>query len=400
MRYFAEYCALLNTPPWRTGSWRDDEAVERRESLLLCSFLVWLAKDRVKARARDRDKPLPKSCYNIVLAVRRAHADRGYTMVPAKQIGRTLKHLTTKYAEEHGYDALLPVRKEPFPPSRVPEFRRISTASVVCGRALDWAAPFFIMIWAVICLASSAGFRKAELTVRSGAAFTVRSISRANLVWRFTNGDGTFRDVANPSAARLRALRAGDYALVRPPPSKTDQWGTVFGNQFVFLPFDQSDPANAAAALRDYELAFPLGGRPRSSVPLFSMDPASLDEPLRASTMDAVMAALFRLIMGASRAACFSFHSFRIGVACALLAAGYSHAAIQAHCRWKTDASIQIYARQNAEMFGARVLAASGQGVSSVVVANFLRHDLGLDGDATVAIIDGVAGLNAGADDA
>jgi len=304
-----------------------------------------------------------------------------------------------EYAEEHGYDALLPVRKEPFPPSRVPEFRRISTPSVVCGRALDWAAPFFIMIWAVICLASSAGFRKAELTVRSGASFAARSISRANLVWRFANGDGTFRDVANPSAARLRALRAGDYALVRPPPSKTDQWGTVFGNQFVFLPFDASDPANAAAALRDYELAFPLGGRPRSSVPLFSMDPASLDEPLRASTMDAVMTALFRLIMGASRAACFSFHSFRIGVACALLAAGYSHAAIQAHCRWKTDASIQIYARQNAEMFGERVLTASSQEVSSVVVANFLR-DLDLDGDATVTVIDGIADLNAGAADA
>ena len=65
-----------------------------------------------------------------------------------------------------------------------------------------------------------------------------------------------------------------------------------------------------------------------------------------------------------------------------------------------STASIQIYARQNAEMFGARVLAASGQGVSSVVVANFLRQDLDLDGDATVAIIDGVAGLNAGADDA
>ena len=52
---------------------------------------------------------------------------------------------------------------------------------------------------------------------------------------------------------------------------------------------DASDPANAAAALRDYELAFPLGGRSRDSVPLFSMDPATLEVPLRASVMDAVL---------------------------------------------------------------------------------------------------------------
>ena len=83
-------------------------------------------------------------------------------------------------------------------------------------------------------------------------------------------------------------------------------------------------------------------------------------------------------------------------MACALLAAGYSHADIQAHCRWKTDASIQIYARQNAEMFGARVLAASRRTVSSTVVANFLRQGVDIDGDATVVALDGIAGLNLG----
>lgn len=202
------------------------------------------------------------------------------------------------------------------------------------------------------------------------------------------------------SSSRAKRKAFVSATVPRPPPSKTDQWGTIFGNQFVFLPFDEADPANAAAALRDYELAFPLGGRARDSVPLFSMDPAALDEPLRASMMDVVMKTLFFLIMGTARAACFSFHSFRIGLACALLAAGYSYAETQAHCRWQTDASIQIYARQNADMFGTRVLAAANQTVSSVVVANFLRQEVELDGDATVAIIDGIAGLNVGGADA
>ena len=44
---------------------------------------------------------------------------------------------------------------------------------------------------------------------------------------------------------------------------------------------------------------------------------------------------------------CYSFHSFRIGFACALLAAGCPYDMIQALARWRSVESVKIYARIN-----------------------------------------------------
>ena len=145
-------------------------------------------------------------------------------MIPCAQIGRTLKHLTAAYSRVHGPEALLPRRKEPFEPRRNAEFRSLPHGTPLGSRRLDWNAPFFVMIWAVLTLAGCAGFRKAEVTVPSGTTFSNLHLSRAHLLWRI--GGVTME---TPTAAQLRGLVKGDYALIRPPPSKTDPFGTIFG---------------------------------------------------------------------------------------------------------------------------------------------------------------------------
>jgi hypothetical protein len=383
MRRFQQYCATLATPYWRTDVWKVNDAVFQREVLLLCGFLIWLT-TVLPGKAKDSPNALPKSCMNVVYAVRRAHADRGITMVPCAAVGQTLKHLTDEYAREHGPESLLPKRKQPFEPRRVAEFRtRVSAGANVAGRPLDWTTPFFVMLWAVITLASNAGFRKAEVAVPAGSEFSNMRLSRAHLVWRLVNPASPkgFDVLPDPPAERLRALRPGDYAMIQPPPSKTDPWGTTWGNEFIYLPFVPGDAVNAAAALAALELTFPVAVALRRSVPLFAVCPRTF-EALRGPVLDGVMKSLFRLVSSSDEeAATYSFHSFRIGIATALLAAGYDYPAIKAHCRWSSDASVKLYGRQTPEAFAERLARARVQTVTPLVVAQYIEQRIIIDGD-------------------
>ena len=108
--------------------------------------------------------------------------------------------------------------------------------------------------------------------------------------------------------------------------------------------------------------------------------------------VDTVLQHFFHLVLPTGCASRYSFHSFRIGLACAMLAAGESSEVIQAHCRWRTDQSIRIYARPNADQFARRISIACTQRASSVVVANRL-NDVPLDADANVALAARLANL-------
>ena len=75
--------------------------------------------------------------------------------------------------------------------------------------------------------------------------------------------------VTHPKPAALRAMRPGrDYARVQPPRSKPDQWGEIHCPHAVTLTF-LDEPGNAAAALRDIEIARCEMELERERVPLF-----------------------------------------------------------------------------------------------------------------------------------
>ena len=74
--------------------------------------------------------------------------------------------------------------------------------------------------------------------------------------------------------------------------------------------------------------------------------------------------------VGAANAKHYSWHSARIYLACALLAAGATHAQIQALCRWQTEDSLRIYARLNVAKYQQLLDAAGGADVHSVSTAS------------------------------
>ena len=89
-----------------------------------------------------------------------------------------------------------------------------------------------------------------------------------------------------------------------------------------------------------------------------------------------------------------SFHSFRVGFACALLAAGESYAMIQAAARWRSAHSITIYARLNPTDHADLVDKALAHSASSTSTRN-LPRGLVIDANGIVATFQGAGRVRA-----
>jgi hypothetical protein len=87
---------------------------------------------------------------------------------------------------------------------------------------------------------------------------------------------------------------------------------------------------------------------------------------MRHRHLEVVLLTLLLSFMSASDANKYSWHSFRIGLACALLAAGASDAVIMALCRWRSVASLRIYARINPDDYTRFIDDASALNLSSI----------------------------------
>jgi hypothetical protein len=80
--------------------------------------------------------------------------------------------------------------------------------------------------------------------------------------------------------------------------------------------------------------------------------------------------------VGTDNARRFSAHSGRIERACRLLAAGASRHQIQALCRWRGEAALDIYARINASDYEAWTRRADAATIDSIEVTNLPTIDM------------------------
>jgi hypothetical protein len=178
--------------------------------------------------------------------------------------------------------------------------------------------------------------RKAETTSPT-KAFRKKDLPRSNLTWMI-NGV----PVSDPTRAQLLSLvPRRDYAVIKPPPSKADQWGMVWGLRLIHLVLDLTQELNAAAALRNLELNFPVTGEERRKVPLFIDDDLA---PLTGSYMDRMIKAMLAYLGEHP----YSWHSYRAALACSMLEAGATTPQILAMCRWQSDESLHTYATMSA----------------------------------------------------
>ena len=87
-----------------------------------------------------------------------------------------------------------------------------------------------------------------------------------------------------------------------------------------------------------------VGAEARATTPLFSPGGG---KPFSGHALDSTLQAMLRSFLPPAQAALYTWHSARIYLACALLAAGASSVQIQALCRWVSEQLLHIYARLN-----------------------------------------------------
>ena len=140
---------------------------------------------------------------------------------------------------------------------------------------------------------------------------------------------------------------------MRPAVSKADQTAEHFGNQPIYLPVVKDDENNAALALAELERLHVVNGAARRTAPLFVADAAGT--PLNCDDIDCMFNALAFATLPAAVARRRSFHSCRVFAASCHKTHDESDNTIQVLRRWRTAASLKIYARTNPRDYAARV---------------------------------------------
>ena len=344
---------------------------------------------RINSRGR-RYPPKPPSALQVLRGIRRVHTKRlGIETVPLTLAVRVVEGLLREYAHRHGPEALIPARKEPFSTAIIKrllhliataEGARVGHRVVRCG-TLPWRSLATLIHFMAQC-----GFRKAEVALAAGDEFGLMHLSLASVVWRIAAAspdgpDGKHTFIACPTPEQFALLAPGDYAAVRPPPSKADQLGIHWAADPIYLPYDAHEPINAARELAALEQLRGVAADARRHSPLFT---DGTGKAFTHGALDALLHGLLRLWMSAEEAARYSWHSFRSFLACALLAAGKDAATIQCLLRWKTAEALSLYARINPSTYGGHIADAMGADVESVRATWSHRVPV-YDADARVA---------------
>ena len=183
------------------------------------------------------------------------------------------------------------------------------------------------------------GHRLGEITLHPSGEINFLTRSCVSI----TKANG--RKVANPTSEDWRQLAAGDVVLLAPCASKSDQFGEQHCPFPSVLPHDGSN-TSAAAAIRDIELERPCALAARATTPMFSDDDG---QPFTYAVLHRELRQLLTALFGEQVASCLTWHSIRIGLACALHAADCPDSVIQLICRWSCPESLHVYRQMGVE---------------------------------------------------
>jgi hypothetical protein len=175
----------------------------------------------------------------------------------------------------------------------------------------------------------------------------------------------------NPTEDELRRAKPGDRVLLAPCASKPDQFGEAHCIFPSVLTHDGSD-SSAFAAIRDIDLERPCHGDSRKNTPLFAREDG---RPYHYSQLNKMLHDVIAALFGEAVARTISWHSFRIGLACALRAANCPDEKIQILVRWLSPESIRAYADIGLSEHDHWLALAENARVDSVRVANLPQLD-------------------------
>jgi hypothetical protein len=348
-------CRRLGTSEWRTDVASNlglNVEGHQEEVYLMCAALLTMY---AEMRPRRRSDPAadPRSALKKLQAVRRIHRRRLITMVPLSHVTPVLRGMLRAFIREHGVASLIPERKLPLTNSIIagmlatPEGSQRGTQPPVSRASYYWTAMF-----ACFECAAETGGRAFEFIGPKGSnGFTFDSLT-------FKIGGVLLKE---PTDEQCASMGAGDGILYAHRVAKNDVFGAWFAATPSWLPWRPVGAGRSACrALVRLWRACTLRGEQRAKAPLFGPEPGAFFTAHQVREAFDLCLAEGARVPEAERGN-YSFHSFRIFLACALLSSGCPRWMIKRLCRWRGDASLEIYARlSDAEWaeWGGRVLGA------------------------------------------
>ena len=355
---WSDYCKAMGTDPFRPAiDPMNDRLSFLREVVLLVNALLHFMKTR-RPRSRADKMIKPQSAMNILLGANRVMRSNFASFIPLSTLKLPLKGLMKRFVQRFGPSSLIPKRREPFTNGMI-----CSLASLPIGMDLGrfgrlTAGSRQRACWrAAVALATSTGFRKAEMFRSNETTFF---ITWDNFSWIIA---GVL--IKSPSDEELQALKEGDYLAVSPPPSKADQTNMVWGAHPLYLPFHEQ-ARNAAAALRDLALDVSVGARGAAKPVFVGGD----NQPVTADIMAEAMCKAMAYLVGPQRAKLYTWHSARVSLATHLLKCKVAPATIQAILRWQTDESLRAYARLSMDDYARHLDRAANATIAAVQSSN------------------------------
>lgn len=321
---------VLETPAIRTVAMTAHDP--ERETEILGLFVLWIY-PQIVPRDRSHRWASPRSAFAKALAIIRVHGRWGVILPGAKAVRAKLNGLLRSFVVSYGPHALVPNRKEPWLRSMTVSVSELPERQLPNGTFWSPRSHIGVTVVALMCFLLETGFRLGEIVQHPSGE--VMYLTRSCLVWYF---DGV--PTACPTRAQLLAIRIGTRVDVRPSRSKSDQWGELHCPYTMTLVCGSDSALDTVRQLAGVELMQPAGEGQRETAPLFA---TVTGVPFTHGFLDRLLLGLLLVILGA-RARLYSWHSFRVGLACALRAVGCPPDVTQLICRWMSPASLRVYA--------------------------------------------------------
>ena len=304
--------------------------------------------------------PKVESAFQSYLHVVRVMGCRSIPPLPQKELRRMVKGMNNLIIAELGVEVVLPNRKQPIPNELhlnlldgIPSGTKLGPFTYVPGNhfARSWRRLLGVL--------DKSGFRKAEWAAASSGALS--SLTYRQIAYCFSGSD---LPVRRPTLSMLRAGCTDVWLYLYPVPSKCDPDGSKFCTKaipFRLTPSDDTVLLFIQEEIRMHEQG--LSDAQRDAEPLFSSEPGVA---FFRSAIDAALRDALLCFVSADRASTYSFHSWRIRLACKLRAAGCDNPTIQALVRWNTDRAIALYARYEREDYWSILQRAGRHDATSV----------------------------------
>jgi hypothetical protein len=351
-RFWVAATMLLGTEAIRSNvsaTLGQDAVGYRRETTLVeMVFMLWVI---------TNPQYKPSSMLQRLHGVSRVHRlGLRLPFVSLAGISQLCKGVVQELIDEHGPEAIEVTRREPLQNWMLVRWTTmvgIKVGYYVAGDNEPWLG-----VVALICYLASTGARKADVAIENDVTWGPRHLSLANVCYEM-------HGVMYPCLTdqQHEQLDTSCFLHFKPVPCKNDPDNSRWGATPTTCRWHPTQPVNLARAFAKYDRRRGVPPEKRRSTPMF-VDHEG--RPWRKGRLAYFFNLLLLLIMSAAEARKYTVHSFRIYLACALLAAGASKEMIKKMCRWASDEALNVYARDNADCIAAWIDAARTVGVTSV----------------------------------